>query len=184
MFHARRQPTSFPSTPQRRDGSTETCPTLSKRSSRRCPRMMVQNKEMSTALRSTACPWEWWQPKHAGVFAAQQAAGNLPWIGGRRPFRNAALTSRTHSQDAESFQFSAGADDPRHTLQENGGPADLWYIGDGDIFCHPILVPSYLLNLMTPTSKFEQSEPLRKQKSSTTSQTCLFFSFLFSFFSF
>ena len=37
-----------------------------------------------------------------------------------------------------------GADDPRHTLQENGGQTDLWYIDDGDILCHPILVPSYL----------------------------------------
>ena len=29
-------------------------------------------------------------------------------------------------------------------LQNNGGLADLWYIDDGNILCHPVLVLSYL----------------------------------------
>ena len=33
-----------------------------------------------------------------------------------------------------------GAHDPRHVLQKNGGLADQWYMDDGDIMCHPILV--------------------------------------------
>ena len=37
-----------------------------------------------------------------------------------------------------------GADDPRHALQENGGLADLWYMDDGDIMCHSVLVSSNL----------------------------------------
>ena len=37
-----------------------------------------------------------------------------------------------------------GADDPRHALQKNGGLAHPWYMDDGDIMCHPVLVPSYL----------------------------------------
>ena len=32
-----------------------------------------------------------------------------------------------------------GADDGRRALQEKGGLADLWYIDDGDILCHPNL---------------------------------------------
>ena len=31
-----------------------------------------------------------------------------------------------------------GAQDPRHSLQKNGGLADHWYMDDGDILCHPI----------------------------------------------
>ena len=37
-----------------------------------------------------------------------------------------------------------GADDPRHALQGKGGLSDLWYMDDGDIMCHPVLVPSLL----------------------------------------
>ena len=66
-------------------------------------------------------------------------------------WRNAAPASRTHCQDAESLQFSAGgpekltgADDPRHALEKNGHLADLWYMDDGDILCRLVLVPSYL----------------------------------------
>ena len=34
-----------------------------------------------------------------------------------------------------------GWDDPRHVLQENGSLADQWwYLDDGDILCHPMLV--------------------------------------------
>ena len=45
----------------------------------------------------------------------------------------------------ENFQLGGpekltGADDPRHALQENGGLADFWYLYDGDILCHPMLV--------------------------------------------
>ena len=37
-----------------------------------------------------------------------------------------------------------GADDPCRALQRNGLSADLWYMDDGDILCHPIIVPSHL----------------------------------------
>ena len=46
-----------------------------------------------------------------------------------------------------------GADDPRHALQKKGGLADLWYTDDGDILCHPILVPSYLQELDVANAK-------------------------------
>ena len=65
--------------------------------------------------------------------AARQAAGNLPW----------------RVQETANFQLGvleklAGADDPQHALQKKGGLADLWYMDDGDIMCHRILVPSFL----------------------------------------
>ena len=46
-----------------------------------------------------------------------------------------------------------GADVPRHALQENGGLADPWYMSDGDIVCHPILVLSYLQELDDANAK-------------------------------
>ena len=51
--------------------------------------------------------------------------------------------------EAANFQLGGPekltrADDSQHALQKNGGPADLWYMDDGDTMCHPILVPSYL----------------------------------------
>ena len=69
--------------------------------------------------------------------AVQQAAGNVPWV-------------RAHSdEDVRRLQGKhrspeklTGADDPRHTLQENGGLADFWCLDDGDILCHPAPVGS------------------------------------------
>ena len=65
----------------------------------------------------------------------------------------------------------AGADDPRHTLQENGvadTSGTLMTVTFSAIrsCCRPAFMSS-----MTPTTKLEQSEPLRKQKSSSASQT-------------
>ena len=83
--------------------------------------------------------------------SAQQAARTLPWIGTDNPVEE-RLQAEHHSKNSEQihdFQLGGsekhvGADDPRQALQENGGLADLWYIDDGDILCHPILVLSYL----------------------------------------
>ena len=52
-------------------------------------------------------------------------------------------------QESANFQLGGPAkltraDDPRYVLRKNGGLADLWYMDDGDIMCHPILVPSFL----------------------------------------
>ena len=51
----------------------------------------------------------------------------------------------------ESANFQLGgpekltsAHDPQHALQKNGGSADQWYMDDGDIMCHPILVLPFL----------------------------------------
>ena len=42
----------------------EACLTLSKTAWCQCPKIVVQNKETSTAPWSAAWLWEWWRPKH------------------------------------------------------------------------------------------------------------------------
>ena len=82
-------------------------------------------------------------------------------------------SGRTTQQDATypGPEKLIGADDPRHALQENGGPADRWYLDDGDILCHPILYCPAYKHSTRPTLKLRQSANNRKQKLPTTSQT-------------
>ena len=59
------------------------------------------------------------------------------------------MTHQKYSACKQNFHLGGpekltGADDPRHALQEHVGLANPWYMDDGDIMCHPILVPSYL----------------------------------------
>ena len=90
-------------------------------------------------------------PETRGRIAAQQAAGSLPWIGVDDPSELQRLQAdhAARMQESANFQLGrpekrTGAHDPRHVLQRNGGPADSCCMDDGDILCHPILVPSYL----------------------------------------
>ena len=54
-------------------------------------------------------------------------------------------------------------------LQTNGGLADLWCMDDGDITCHPILVPSFLQEFdVANGTKSKRSGTSRKHKSSAT----------------
>ena len=85
-----------------------------------------------------------------GNIAARQAAGTLPWIGVNDPVEvqrlkadNAARVQRV-SQLSACWPRSAHAHDPQHALQKNGGSADQWFMDDGDIMCHPILVLPFL----------------------------------------
>ena len=86
-----------------------------------------------------------------GSIAARQAAGTLPWIG----VNDRAEEQRLQADHAARLQESAncqlggpekltGAHDPQHSLQKSVGLADQWYMGDGDIMCHPILVLPFL----------------------------------------
>ena len=70
--------------------------------------------------------------------AAQQAASNLPRIGVEDSLEEQRLQTDHASkmQKVSNFQLCGPA--------ELTGSADFWYIDDGDILCHPILVPSYL----------------------------------------
>ena len=83
--------------------------------------------------------------------AAEQAAGRLPWIGvaDDAELQQSRADHATRLQESANVQHGGpekrtGAHDPRHALQKNGGLADLWYMDDGVIVCHPILVPSFL----------------------------------------
>ena len=100
---------------------------------------------MSTAF------WSAWAAETRGRIAAQQATANLPWNGVDDPSEmqrlhaeHTAKMHRIHNFLLGGPQNLTGADDPRRTLQEHGGLADFWFVDDGDILCHPILVPSYI----------------------------------------
>ena len=71
--------------------------------------------------------------------------------------RNSSMTIRslTEAQEVtadipeDSITYEARKSSPELTTRStrnrnNGGLADLWYMDDGDIMCHPILVPSFL----------------------------------------
>ena len=73
------------------------------------------------------------------------------WIGTDDPVEEQRLQAEHNRkvQQIQDYQLGGserhiGADDSRHALQENGGLADQRYTDDGDILCHPILVPSFL----------------------------------------
>ena len=86
-----------------------------------------------------------------GSIAARQAAGTLRWIGVNDPAEGRRLQTETPARMQKSANFQlgvpeklTGAHDPEHALLEGGGLADKWYKDDGDIMCHPMLVPSFL----------------------------------------
>ena len=99
------------------------------------------------------------------------ASSNLPWIGVHGP----SEVQRLQAEHAVRLQENAnvqlggpekltGANDPRHVLQKNGGLADMWYMDDGDILYHPVLVPSYLQEFDVANAKVgAERNPLREQ---------------------
>ena len=110
--------------------------------------------------------------------AEEQAAGTLPGVGAH----DEAEVERLHEEHRrrmhplQNFQLGGpkkliGADDPRHAPQENGVPADFWYLDDGDILCHPTLVPPCLQAFTQPPLKMVQDETNKRQKSVRTLAT-------------
>ena len=45
---------------------------------------------------------------------------------------------------APEARLTSQACDHRHKLQEHGGLVETWFLYDGDILCHPVLVAPYL----------------------------------------
>ena len=85
--------------------------------------------------------------------AAEQAAGSLQWIG--------AQTTQPDCRNQPTLSLGGlekrtGAHDPRHKIQKKGGLADLWYMDDCDIMCHPTLVPSHLREFDDTNAKVER----------------------------
>ena len=79
--------------------------------------------------------------------AGQQAAGTVPRVGtnDHEEVQRLQNTYQSTMLLLQNFQLGGpekvtGTDDPRHALQENGGPADFWYLA---------LVHSYLEALDT-----------------------------------
>ena len=69
-------------------------------------------------------------------------------------------------QESANFQLGgpeklSGAHDPQHALQKNGGLADQWYMDDGDIMCHPILVLPFLQDFDVANARVAERDPLK-----------------------
>ena len=114
---------------------------LNKKDSHQCRRIEVQSKEMPTVRWSAAWPCGWWR------IAAQQAAGSLPWIGVDEPSKLLRLQADRAARTQESANFQLGGPEkafwsPRPAARA----AEKRRLGrpvvDGDIMCHPTLVPS------------------------------------------
>ena len=92
---------------------------------------------------------------HGGSRGAREhrceASGReLSWIGVNDPaeVQRQQTDCAVRVQESANFQLGGpekltGAHDP-HALQNNGGLADLWFMDDGDIMCHPIVVMPFL----------------------------------------
>ena len=100
--------------------------------------------------------WEWLRRRHvdAWLLCRRQAASRGLAL---MTLRNSSAC-KLNTAGVSNFQLCGlekliGADDPQHVLQTNGGLADVWYMNDGDILCHPILVPTYLLELDVANAK-------------------------------
>ena len=84
---------------------------------------------------------------------------------------SSACKLNTLTDCRESLTFSwdgpeklTGPHDPRHVLQTTGGLADLWYMDDGDTLCHPILVPTYMLEFDVANAKVgAERNPLKTE---------------------
>ena len=96
--------------------------------------------------------------------AVQQAARNLPWIGTRDSLHERRLQDEQRNRMQRIRNFQLGG--VEKSLQTSGLQRMVTFSVTDDWFC-PISKGSPQLTL-----KLEQNEPHRKQKSSTTSQTC------------
>ena len=82
--------------------------------------------------------------------ASLQRRDELPWIADNEASIEAARAdfdgrvARAHAFEADPGTDEVVRIDPRHEVQIGGGVADFWYLDDGDILCHPLLVLPYL----------------------------------------
>ena len=137
---------------------------------RQCRRIEVQSKETSMAPGV--------QPglEHGGSRGARKhcrtASGGHPsldWL--ERLCRGTATASRPRGQIAGIGELPAWwpgkahwCSYPRHALQKNGGLANQWYMDDGDIMCHPILVLPFLQHFHVANAKVgAQRNPLKTE---------------------
>ena len=91
------------------------------------------------------------QLRHDCVLQNSKPQEPSPCVGAHDPADAEILEGEQHSRmhRIQNFQHGGpekliGADDRRHVRQETRGVADCWYLHDGDILCHPVLVLPYL----------------------------------------
>ena len=87
-----------------------------------------------------------------GSIAARQVGGTLPWSGVNDSAEEQRLQADHAARLQESANFQLGTPQKSSLvlmtrctcLQKSGGLAEKWYMDDGDIVCHPILVLPFL----------------------------------------
>ena len=88
---------------------------------------------------------------------SMQRRGELPWAAtsaadviiaeqefGQRAARHDAWAATSPAERRSTDGTRALVPDPSHEVQAFGGVADFWYLDDGDILCHPLLVRAML----------------------------------------
>ena len=100
---------------------------------------------------SAAWPLEWWQQRREEASPRGKRRAPFPGLVSTTLQRNSDCKQTTQpecrNQQTSSLrgpEKHTGAHDPQHALQKNGGLADQWYMDDGDIMCHPVLVLPFL----------------------------------------
>ena len=111
----------------------------------------TQNKETLTAPWSAAQLWERWRLKHEDAWqpSRRQAAFHGLELTTPQMFSACKLHTQSACRTLPTSSKVVLENSPEPTTRgtrckKNGGLAGLWYMGDGDILCHPVLVPSYL----------------------------------------
>ena len=156
---------------QQKRGNTGTFPLLNRKGSRQYRRIEVQSKETLMAPGVQPGLGHGVAAEARGSIAARQAAGTLPWIGVNDSAEEQRLQAyhAARLQESANFQHGGpakltGAHDPRYALQKNGGLADQWYMDDGDIMCHPILVLPFLQDFDVANAKVgAERNPLKTE---------------------
>ena len=124
---------------------------LNRNLSRQCRRIVVQSKETLTGPWSAAWPSVWLAAETRGSIAARQAGRTLPWIG----VNDSAEEQRLQADHAARLQESA--------IFRLGWPEKLsryqWYMDDGDIMCHPILMLPLLQDFVANEKSRSGAEP-------------------------
>ena len=104
----------------------------------------VEQEGLPPLTDRAASKWEGLLQKHAAIWRHSMQQASSPRLASLIPPTSPPFTQSTppeHSSfHATGGEDNLGADDPRHKLQRNGGIGDLWYMDDGDIMVHPILV--------------------------------------------
>ena len=151
--------------PLRWSGNTEPSPTLSKTDFHRCPKIAVQNKEMSMAPSSVVSLLGWLQPKHGYVLPSSRLQATFHGLVSKTHWKNSGCRQTTPAR-CRKIQIFSCAGQQNSLAQQTSGKVTMVKSSATRSWCRPIFKI-----LMMPTTKLEQSEIRTRQMSSTTAQT-------------